>query len=244
MKKERILQAFCLCAGMAGVQSQAALLTLTLPSGSPYYADFGVASGLSVVYTLESSTTGQFVATGSNLEYTDSKDSPGTGNGTTGAYDAYGFSGNYTLTANLVKEANGLWDVSSGTIAIDGNLLGNGSSDILLTANLKTGDNNIGYGSASGSTLFYFNFTVSGGESVIEKDFFGVGTGQGGVIINAGAYLPPDNYTGFASSFSNVGETTHATEDTFVPEPAAYPMAASIMAFLGFAGVAARRKQD
>ena len=131
MKKERILQAFCLCAGMAGVQSQAALLTLTTPSTSPFYADFGVASGLSVVYTSESSTTGQLIVTGNNLEYTDSKDSPGTGNGTTGAYNAYGFTGSYDLTANLVKEGNGNWDVSSGTITIDGNLLGNGNSDIL-----------------------------------------------------------------------------------------------------------------
>jgi hypothetical protein len=255
MKKERRMQAACLYAGMVAFQSQAALLTLTTPSTSPFYADFGITSGLSVDYTSESSTTGQFVATGSNLEYTDSKDSPGTGNGTTGAYSAYGFSGSYTLTANLVKEANGNWDVSTGTITIDGNLLGNGNSDVLLTASLKPGDNNIGYGTAIGSTLFYFNFTVTGGESQIVKDFIGVGTGQGGVIINAGGYDtnplnvgnpgPGDTaFSGnFSTSFNNYGHTSSATEDTFVPEPNAYPLAGSVAALLGFVGVTVRRKQ-
>jgi hypothetical protein len=241
MKKERISLAFCLCAGMVGFQAQAALLTLTPPSTSPYYADFGIASGLTVTYTVgpggANATTGQFVATGSNLEYTDSKDSPGTGNGTTGAYTADGFTGSYNLTANLVKESNGNWDVSTGTITIKGNLLGNGNTDLLLSANLKAGDNNIGY--AAGSSDFYFIFDVTGGEPVIEQDFFGVGTGQGGVIINDDA----TTFSGFLSSFNNLGHTLSATEDTFVPEPAAYPLAASVTAFLCFAGVALRRKQ-
>ena len=273
MKKQRILQLAVLCSAMSGLSTQAALLNTGQNSISPYYADFSMASGLSVGYN---ATTKVFTATGSNLAYTSGYDSAGTGFAATGVsivdaqtgikhgeFDGTGISsGSYTLSANIgYDSALSQWEVTGGTITINGYLQGvtgtasTGTSELLLSANLKTGANTLGYG-ASGSTIFDFLFTVSGGDPAILKDFFGINNGQGAVIINAGGYdtnplnvnNPGPGTTAFQgnfnSSFNNYGHTTSATEDTFVPEPAAYPLAASVFAFLGFAKVAiSRRKQ-
>ena len=257
MKKQSFLLLAVMGLAMCGLSTQAALLPVSKDSGSPYYADFSIGSGLSVSYK---AGTGVFTASGTSLAYTSGYDSWGTGkaatgvgSGTHGEFNGTGFNGSYLLSANIAKDSSGNWYVSGGTVTIDGDLLGGTSSSVLLMANLKTGaagagtaNGTLGYG-GSGSTLFDFLFTVSGGNSAIVSDFFGSGTGQGAIIINAYGYntIGYSAFSGnFNTSFNNTYHTSFATADTFVPEPAAYPLAASVTALLAFAGFGiSRRKQ-
>jgi hypothetical protein len=243
MKNMRVLRVCILGAGMAALHAQGALLVTGQNPSSPYYADF-TSSHLAVSYTY-SAGIGTFTAsssTGANEAYTDGPESPGTGNGTSKAYNATGFNGSYSLTATI-QQISGLWEVTGGALNIYGDLIGGTghAGDLLLSANLKTGAGTIGYG-ASGTKEFDFLFGVSGGNSSILRDFFGVG-GQGAIILNTGNYntLPGHvAYQDLAHSFSNLGS---GTADTFVPEPSAYPLAGSVMALLGLA-VARRNKTN
>jgi hypothetical protein len=219
--------------GVAGMSlsSQAALLVTGQNPSSPYYADFN-SSGLSVTYSYNTSTgIGTFNASdsGNKEAYTSSSLSPGT----QGAYTSTGFNGSYSLTATI-QDIGGNWEVTGGSVTVKGNLFFPGNNthtgDLLLTANLKTGLNTIGFG-ASGTKEFDFLFTVTGGNSTILEDFFGANQGQGAIILNTGAYGVPA-YTDLAHSFNNTGA---GMADTFVPEPAAYSWAASAVAFLGIA---------
>src|SRR5215469_2780444 len=202
----------------ASLTSQAALLVTGQNPSSPYYADFN-SSGLSVSYNYNTTSgIGTFTASdsGSKEAYTSGLSSAGTH----GVYTSTGFSGSYSLTAT-VQDISGNWEVTGGSVTLDGNLFfpGNNShtGDLLLSANLKTGLNTIGYG-ASGTKEFDFLFTVTGGNSSILADFFGANQGQGAIILNTGAYnpVPGNSYTDLAHSFSNTGA---GTADTFVPEP-------------------------
>jgi hypothetical protein len=224
MKKLQILQAFTVGAGMLAFQSQGALLITGQNPSSPYYADFS-SSQLSISYTY-SGGVGVFTATGTGDAYTSGSLSPGTH----GAYNATGFTGSYSLTADIA-DVSGNWEVTGGSVTIDGALAGNGSSsDLLLSAQLKTGLNTFGYG-ATGTKEFDFLFTVTGGNSSILADFFGPNTGQGAIIFGTGAYKGGEAYNGdLTHGFANTGE---GTADTFVPEPAAYPLAAAVAALLG-----------
>lgn len=228
-----------------GLSSQAALLVTGQNPSSPYYSDFTSTSlGISYVYSgTANSGTGTFTATnsGSKEAYIDHSLSPGT----KGAYSTETpFTGSYVLSVTIQNEGGGNFEVTGGTITVDGNLFfpGNNShtTDVLLTANLKTGVNTVGFGN-SGTKEFDFLFTVSGGNSQIVEDFFGVNHGQGAVIIQAGAYNPVDPYTSLAASFNNTGA---GTADTFVPEPAAYAWAASAAAFLGIAFVRRQSREE
>ena len=209
---------------MMGMQSHAAT--------DPYYADF-TSSSLNVNYTYNGNSTGTFNAvskvdpiTGSLLYSSSTLSS-----GTHGAYNDTPFTGYYDLTANLA-DIGGSWQVTSGTVTIEGTLMGGTSSALLLTLDLKTGANNFVYGS-SGSKLFDFFFTVDGNTSKsnaeLLEDYFGAGTGAGEIDVNTSTYL--HGYTGFTSNFSN---TSSGTADTFVPEPAVYPLAASLAAMASF----------
>jgi len=230
MKTTRILQLGVVSLTLSHLPAQAGFIPTGQDPSSPYYADF-TSSGLSISYifaggvgTFTAKTTTVPSASGA---YTSGPLSPGTH----GADDATGFVGSYSLTAKI-QDIGGLWEVTSGSFVIDGALPGvsTGSGDLLLSGN---------------STTFDFLYTVSGGNSTILKDFFGANTGQGGIIFNTGALnvLPTENngngYTDLAHNFANLGS---GQGDTFVPEPAAYPLAASVLAFLGFS--LARRKQS
>jgi hypothetical protein len=247
MKTTRILQLGVVSLTLSHLPAQAGFIPTGQDPSSPYYADF-TSSGLSISYifaggvgTFTAKTTTVPSASGA---YTSGPLSPGTH----GADDATGFVGSYSLTAKI-QDIGGLWEVTSGSFVIDGALPGvsTGSGDLLLSGNLKTGAGTIGYSDTGtkNPTTFDFLYTVSGGNSTILKDFFGANTGQGGIIFNTGALnvLPTENngngYTDLAHNFANLGS---GQGDTFVPEPAAYPLAASVLAFLGFS--LARRKQS
>lgn len=229
--------------GAVGLSAQAALLQTGQDTSSQYYADF-TATSLSAQYTYNSATaTGTFTASdsGNNLFYTDGSLSPGTQGAYSGANASHGFDGSYSLTASI-QDIGGNWEVTAGSLSVDGNLLGGATtpSTVLLTANLKTGANTFGYG-ASGTTLFNFLFTVSGGQSAIVEDFFGSGQGQGAVNLNFTSYysFAPGGWAPYSGNFTKNFETNPGNPDgqadTFVPEPAAYPLGASIAALMACA---------
>lgn len=228
MKVSIFIGAMGIALTSANLSSQAALLVTGQNTSSPYYADF-TSTGLSVSYNYNTSTEiGTFTATdsGNKEAYTSGSLSPGTH----GVYNSTGFDGSYSLTATI-QDINGNWEVTGGSLTVKGNLFVPGSSsdigDLLLSANLKTGMNTIGYGT-SGTKEFDFLFTVTGGNSSILQDFFGANQGQGAVILETG----PSTYTDLAHSFSNTGA---GQADTFVPEPAVYSWAVSVAALLGIA---------
>lgn len=231
MKVPIFLRAMGFALAVTSLPSQAALLVTGQNPSSPYYADFN-ASGLSVSYNYNTSTgIGTFTASdsGSKEAYTSGSLSPGTH----GTYTSTGFNGSYSLTATI-QDISGNWEVTGGSVTVKGNLFFPGDNtqtgDLLLSANLKTGLNTIGYG-AGGTKEFDFLFTATGGNLSILEDFFGVNQGQGAIILNTGAYGIPA-YTDLSHSFNNTGA---GFADTFVPEPAAYSWAASVVAFLGIA---------
>ncbi len=256
MKKQTILRWAVMGLALCGLSTQAALLGITEPGSSdPFYADF-TSSHLSVNYTY-SGGIGEFVVSGNSSSgtYESDKSSPGTGNGSQGINQT--FSGTYSLTA-YVEDIGGQWQVidsgsDQSTVTITGYLPGvspnpggTTPSETLLTANLKTGANSFGY-SQPGDALINYNefdflFTVTGGDSEILQDFFGVG-GQGAIILNPNTYNPMAKYTGnLEQNFYNINNSGQA--NTYVPESCAYPLAASITALFGFAGAAiSRRKQ-
>jgi len=101
-----------------------------------------------------------------------------------------------------------------------------------------------------------FLFYVTGGDGLgktdnqkIFEDFFGPYGGQGGIVITTGSLSTSptinggNGYTGLNANFQN--RASAGAMNTFVPEPAAYSLAASVFAILGFAGVSVitRRKQ-
>ena len=247
MKSKKIIQWLALSWAMSVLSAQAAFLNLGQDPSSPYYADF-TASGLSVNYAYNSATgIGTFTATdsGNRLAYTDGSLSPGT----QGQYKSTGFNGSYSLTA-YIENVGGTWEVlddasHQSTLTVKGNLLGGTTSDVLLSANLKSGANTFGYG-ASGSTIFDFLFTVSGGESSIVQDYFGANQGQGAIILNVGSYynFPPGGYLPYSGDLTKNFETNPSnptgSADTFVPEPVAYPWAMSTVALLCAAGFVRR----
>jgi hypothetical protein len=130
-----------------------------------------------------------------------------------------------------------------GQLNDNGTIIGSPTT-LLLAANLDTGAGSIGYSDTStkNSTEFDFLFStpLSSSNAKILADF---DFGQGGIVLTTGGLntiVNSQGYSGLDASFQNLSNGGQA--NTFVPEPAAFPMAASVMAFLGFAGVAIRRK--
>ena len=246
MKMNRnILQTLVLGSAVSGLSAHAALLGITPPTGSPLFSDF-TSSGLNVSYAYSGTgSSGSGVFTASSLT------TPSTGNGFTangsapgtGAFSQSGFSGHYSLTATIDNN-NGVYTVTGGSVSIYGLLAGytSSSSDLLLSANLKTGSGTIGYldgTGTKGTTEFDFLFTTAGGNSAIVQDFLGIGFGQGGVVLTTGSLNTA--YNGLNASFANNFGQGQAS--TFIPEPTAYPMAAASVALLAFTrGAFFRRK--
>jgi len=255
MKKERILQLAVLSSAMTGLSAQAALLPISPNPSSPYYADF-TSSELNVTYSYSgnsSSGTGTFIAE------TESAPTPTANNAFTanslaagtGAFSESGFEGYYTLNATI-QNNNGVYTVTSGSVDVYGQLSdisGSTSTTLLLAANLDTGAGSIGYlspgdpGYSKSSTQFDFLFGpplgTSSSKILADFDFR-----QGGIVLTTGTLNPVVNgaigYAGLDDPFQN--ESNAGQANTFVPEPVAYPLAASIMAFTGFAGFVMRRK--
>ncbi len=238
MKAKQILRAACLFAALMALRSQAALLGLTPPTGSPSYADF-TASALQVDYTY-SGGVGNFTATDPTSTYTYTT-------GTGANKSVASFSGYYSLNATI-QQVSGAWQVTSGTMDIYGNLDGNSSSgDLLLQLDLKSA---IGYNDrttkSTATQEFDFLFTVDAnnpGNSQVVQNFFGAGTGQGAIQLYTGNLnpLPQDGagYINLANSFQNEGS---GSADAYVPEPVAYPLTASVAAMMGL--FFARRKNS
>ena len=142
------------------------------------------------------------------------------------------------MTAFVKDAGGGNWQVQANSnFTISGNLINSGnSSDILLKGNLLTGTGSLGWGTTSSDTEFDFLFDVGSGgtdNQAILADFFGVGTGQGGIKMNVTGNYPGNLSTSFVNSsggFANV----------FVPEPVFYPLAAIGVAILGL-GLAGRK---
>lgn len=239
MKTKHFFAVVGVCSMAGAFSAEGALLGLVPPSGSPYYADF-TTEGLDVTYSYNSQT-------GVGTFHASSKTDPSTGNaytsgssspGTHGSDDATGFSGYFTLDASITRGTGGQWEVSSGTVDIYGQLPGvtTSPSSLLFAGTLKSGVGNFGYG-AAGAQEFDFLFTTAAQDSdgnsansEILQDFFGAGSGQGGIILQTGNYNPLHNYSTLASGFQNL-DSGYA--DTFVPEPAVLPVAASVMAMFG-----------
>jgi hypothetical protein len=232
MKIARILQISVLCAGMAGFRSQGALLNIGQPTSSPFSAYFSPGS-MTVNYT---SSSGVLTATGTSDTYTSGVDSPGTH----GAYNKTGFNGSFSLTADIAN-VGGIWEVTGGSVTVEGDLFNPGvaghSTDLLLTANLRTGNGTLGY--LAGSKELDFLFTVSGGNASIVRDFFGDNTGKGAIALNLGTIV--GTYNGdFSHSFST---TPTSNGYMFVPEPAAYAWAGSVVALLSLSRSLCRKKE-
>jgi len=270
MKKQNYFQLVLLSSVMSGLSAQAALLGITPPANTPFYADFNdqnlyvnyayTGSATSGTGTLEAWSTSSGITTSSTAHNTFTAD-----NSSGAVVYNQGFNGYYDLTATI-QNVNGVFSVQTGTVDIYGGLptvngFGNGSantSDLLLSGNLKTGAQNFGYtpaGSAHSTASIELDllFNVSSGNgsqmdnSQIFADYFGAFGGQGGIVLTTGALNGANGitggYSGLAAAFSN-SSLQNGQANTFVPEPIAYPVTASMFALFGLAKAAgSRRKQ-
>jgi hypothetical protein len=246
MKTQSFFTAVGACSMLAGLSAQAAPVGLqpTKDSASPFYADF-TSQDLIVSYN---AGTGAFSASSTvaaNSDFITGAQSPGTLNQFT---SETAFTGSFTLNATIkFDSADGLYEVQNGgSFQVTGNLLGGTGSTVLLNGNLKSGPGSLGYNSTSSKSPQIFNFafnTASGGNTSIFDDFFGYQNGAGDIILDTGtlATTPvytdfnPNGFTGFGANFQNIGATAGGEADTFVPEPAVYPLACSLMTLLGMA---------
>lgn len=254
MKAKRFFSVVGVCSVVVGFSAQAALLATGQNTGSPYYADFGT-TGLSIDYsynaTTETGTLNMYTGSVSGNSYNNPEvgnydtfvagsASPGTGPVGTLLSPAAVTSSSYALTATIKEDANNNWYVYSGALTIKGTV--DGVSGTLLTANLITGDDGAGtqfgtLGYESGAnTPIDFLFQPTGGNSLILQDFLGVNS-VGAIIVTPGS----SQYTGDWTKTS-ILINGQAQANTFVPEPVAYPFAASAFALFGLAWVTKRRK--
>lgn len=182
--------------------------------------------------------------------------------GTLGA-DNGNFNGTYSLSATIAYN-NGVATLTQGTFAIVGSLPG-GISGTLLQGNLVTGVGGTAFGYVNNTTGmtageynefdFLINLSSLTGNSAIEADFLKSLDGTGGIILNAGFSYGPGVYqanNGAIVNTANVGSTSYqgfegfwnqsfanplaaGSANTFVPEPAIWPTAASLAAFAALA---------
>lgn len=253
MKTKKFLSAVCVCSVMAGVSAHAALLATGQNSSSPYYADFGT-SGLSISYTYNATTktgvlnmyTGSLTgnsynnpAVGSYDTFVAGSASPGTGPVGTISSPALVTSSSYALTATIKEDVNNNWYVYSGSLTISGTV--DGLSGTLLTASLIGGASGAGtqYGTlgytTGQNTPIDFLIQPTGGNTKILQDFLGTSS-VGAIIVTPGS----SQYTGDWTKA--LGINAQGQANTFVPEPVAYPVAASAFALFGLAWVTIRRK--
>jgi hypothetical protein len=258
MKTTRFLGVAALCSAAMVSPAHAALMGLTKDVTSPSFADF-TANGLDVKSTYNSSTgiatfhAGNHIVSGNPSVEVDSYTSHPSSPGTQGAYNNTSFNGFYSIDATIQK-VNNVWTLTGGTVTIQGSLLGGANTDLLLQGSLRTGAS--GAGGAFGYQdpglpatqqnpnydIFEFRFTPTSGSSKILADYFGVNSGQAGIILDANfTYVSTLFFNGdWTRSFSSINGAGVA--DAFVPEPVAYPLAAGVAALSGLLFV--RRKSS
>lgn len=230
MKNVRFRLFLGVCSTVLCLQANGAIVGLNLtplPNGSPAFSEF-ITPTLAGGYTYNSVTgVGTLTVTNSGGvtkqgEYTSSPESPGTH----GAYTSASFNGFYTLTATI-QDIGGQWEVTGGNFSVEGALLGGSTTSVLLTGNLRTGNNSFGYGTTKADDAFDLLFTTTGGSPSIVSDFFGAGTGNGGIYFQEGSA------TTYSGSLTSSWIFTSGDADTFVPEPIYYPFAAAGTAIFG-----------
>ena len=216
MRMSRFFALSCSLA-LVGGSARAALLTLNPQVGAPDL----FASLVNVSYTASDKT---FTAVGFSDTYY-----PSWGNGSPAT--ALG-AGSWKLTANLGAD-NG---ITGGHLNVYNNFGDESPGDLLLSGNLVTGAagqvfgfSNVG---AANHDEFDFLFQVQGGS--LANDYLAWGN-IGAIILNADFSSGGTPFTGdWSQNFSNAGS---GDSQTFVPEPAQYGFAVTVVAFLG-AGVA------
>jgi hypothetical protein len=210
MKIARVLTLIGLFSLLANSQSKAQLLTLQPAQVNGQPAPDFTANNLTVSYA---ASTTIFQATGyyyddSNYDnlYTDAS-------GNENPNDP--FAADFNLTAYITSAGI----LTSGTLTIAGDLVGDSVYTTLLTGTLQTGAEGTAFGATSGTDApFQFLFTVTGGS--LANDYGGVGASHG--YVN---YLEPDGGYTFSGSwtanFANSGNG-YADVQMAVPEPSSF----------------------
>jgi hypothetical protein len=266
MNFRKFYVAMGLGSGAIGLSAQAALLNFGQFQSGPYYSDItssgvdvnyaytGNASAGTGVFTVSDPLSANNVVTKSGA-YTSGASAPGTH----GADIAKGYTGSYSLTADISWNGS-VATLTSGSFSINGNLMGGTTSSLLLSGTLETGVGGaaFGYENPGSANFNEFDFVINlgslTGNSQIVSDFLeGVGK-FGGIIINANFNSAFHNSTisgttvnaAGAEAFNGNWDQNFAnpeasgTADTFVPESAAYPWGASIAALIACTGCARR----
>lgn len=189
---------------IGGQESRATLLNLTPPTTPDFMAGL-----MNVSYTPDyyAPGSGLFLASGYTLNYA---------NGSALLVDV----GAYTLSATITSAGV----LTGGGLTIQGDI--GAGVETLLTGSLNTGSSGTAFGfNNGGGNIFEFLFTVTGVNPGIVADFGGMGTPNGGVILDAnfgGGGDVPFNGT-WINAFHNNG-SGNAVSDNFaplvVPEPA------------------------
>jgi hypothetical protein len=126
--------------------------------------------------------------------------------------------GSYSLQA-FINQSGFL---SFGALTINGDL--GAGPETLLTGTLKTGLGGTAFGfqDSPGGNIFEFLFTVTGGDAKVVSDFGGLGSGNHGVIVNAGFEHGGVPFNGtWNRFFANDGVSGVADTFVQVPEPRA-----------------------
>ena len=202
MKTKQFLNVAGLCTIMAGFSAQAALLGLQSYQNGPFYSNFennqldvnyvysGTSTSGSGVFTVSDPYQGGSLVT-EGESYTSGSKAPGT----SGAYNQTGFTGSYSLTANISYN-NGAATLTGGTFDIYGSLFSGGTpSTLLLQGNLVTGAGGSAFGyvnNSAGLTQgkydefdFLINLKSITGNAAIVSDFLKYIGGDGGIILNS-----------------------------------------------------------
>jgi hypothetical protein len=229
------------CALYGDSQAGAALIGLSNPTTSPYWADFNVNSlhyqntygqvpgyqGNVATFTVTTTANNQAAE-----KYTTGSLAPGT----MGAHKEPGkaFQGGFTLTAHL-QSVNNVWTLMDGDFTMMGNLFGT-AGETLLKGTLLPGTGGpggtFGYrASASDPKRFEFLYRVDAGDPTNGKDLIladwrtangpEVGAVFGGMILNV--TTAGWNWAGnWANNFGTIPLTAEGYGDVFVPEPSDY----------------------
>ena len=202
MKTKQFLNVAGLCTIMAGFSAQAALLGLQSYQNGPFYSNFennqldvnyvysGTSTSGSGVFTVSDPYQGGSLVT-EGESYTSGSKAPGT----SGAYNQTGFTGSYSLSANISYN-NGVATLTGGTFDIYGSLFSGGTpSTLLLQGNLVTGAGGSAFGyvnNSAGLTQgkydefdFLINLKSITGNAAIVSDFLKYIGGDGGIILNS-----------------------------------------------------------
>lgn len=118
---------------------------------------------------------------------------------------------------NLDATIDGSGTLINGTLTITGEVVGFGSANPLLTADLT----DFGFQDAPGGELFEFMFTVTGGDLATPAFFGNLGDGTGGLILSIG---DPNAFDGtfdtdFNNNFGIPGFGSGVSDVGLVPEP-------------------------